>query len=103
MSGRLELAYTVTLSDLTLFFVVVVSAQAASFLSTVRDKLAGGKFSFVVSHVLVGLSLLIFMFQLISGHEKILLNTYSVAKLLLSLLLLLLSFFSSIHLIQFQR
>ena len=78
-----------------LCFVFFVSAQAASFVSTVRDKLAGGKFSFVVSHVLVGLSLLIFMFQLISGHEEIL-NTYSAAKLLLS-------FFSSIHLIQFQR
>ena len=75
-----------------LCFVFFVSAQAASFVSTVRDKLAGGKFSFVVSHVLVGLSWLIFMFQLISGHEKILLNTYIVAKLLLSLLLLL-SFF----------
>ena len=84
-----------------LCFVFFVSAQAASFVSTVRDKLAGGKFSFVVSHVLVGLSLLIFMFELISGHGKIL-NTYSVAKLLLSLSLLL-SFFSSIHLIQFQR
>ena len=75
-----------------LCFVFFVSAQAAFFMSTVRDKLAGGKFSFVVSHVLVGLSWLIFMFQLISGHEKILLNTYIVAKLLLSLLLLL-SFF----------
>ena len=70
-------------------------------MSTVRDKLAGGKFSFVVSDVLVGLSLLIFMFELISGHEKIL-NIYSVAKLLLSLSLLL-SFFSSIHLIRFQH
>ena len=84
-----------------LCFVFFVSAQAASFVSTVRDKLAGGKFSFVVSHVLVGLSLLIFMFELISGHEKIL-NIYSVAKLLLSLSLLL-SFFSSIHLIRFQH
>ena len=84
-----------------LCFVFFCSAQAASFVSTVRDKLAGGKFSFVVSDVLVGLSLLIFMFELISGHEKIL-NMYSVAKLLLSLSLLL-SFFSSIHLIRFQH
>ena len=68
LSPRID--YNIILCGLILFF-IIISVQAASFVSSVGEKLSGGKLSFVLLHVLVRLSLLIFMSDLTSKNMRI--------------------------------